>query len=42
MMWLINIHRVGFDSSVEINEVNLSLYYGGVYTHSSAVTNSVK
>ena len=22
--------RVGFDSSVEVNEVNLSLYYGGV------------
>ena len=27
-MWLINIH--GFDSSVEVNEVNLSLYCGGV------------
>ena len=24
--------RVGFDSSVEVNEVNLSLYYGGVTT----------
>ena len=30
-MWLINIKsRVGFDLSVEVNEVNLSLYYGGV------------
>ena len=25
--------RVGFDSSVEVNEVNLSLYYGGVGQH---------
>ena len=23
--------RVGFDSSVEVNEVNLSLYYGGAH-----------
>ena len=25
--------RVGFDSSVKVNEVNLSLYYGGVLIH---------
>ena len=29
--------QVGFNSSVEVNEVNLSLYYGGVGKHTATV-----
>ena len=30
--------RVGFNSSVEVNEVNLSLYYGGVRSNIDQLT----
>ena len=29
-MWLINIHELVSTCSLEVNEVNLRLYYGGV------------